>query len=991
MHCPNCRQEIEAGSEFCGNCGARIERHPVELTCLACGSPLLPGAEFCAECGTRLGGEVVPAQSFCPECGATVMPGDTFCVVCGARLTIETVTAQFVCPGCGEPLNPDAAFCGNCGRILQQGAEHAPAAPEAAATENCQSLQPQNQEYRQQQEWVQPQLWPQPQGREWVQDQQQDREQQQLQDWEYSQQQEWVQPQVQSQPQGWESEQAQQQWQAPQQPQSQRQGRSAFSLPQGSGQRKILMAAAAAVILLVIGITGFWKPGFLLDLFRPTAKLENGTLALNDIALDFKQTNLKNGEATLTTVKEKEEEVQNGLIGDLYVMNIDKSCQGKVTVSVPAPKDFKPTTGNGQYIKLGVGRDYTLADGKTARFYNYFDAIVKDGKAVAVIDPAAMGQSRRFKSKNPAKPAEKKTEGNKYIEYLGFYIKNGILQYGEGYQYTKGHFRLWYNLNVVGKKNAVVGADDARKLLRDLELAYNYYKTHGYADHVDTYTPIDVYITRIKSKKGKEGKEEGDEGGWQILTGNIELREDQIFGNTYEENYEGENRTRTRATIYHEVFHAVQQSIIGTKDFLCDSRNSNWFDEATATYFEKLGGIKVSDDNNVKAQFWRLWQGPIPKKSSTEDGYARGLLIEFMSNKLGGDHWIKDCYENWSADYSWFKAYMEQVAPTEADFAAKFYMEVVRSLGTLHLPGYYNACLFPNENAGQDQFLSAIRLEIDDKTKEKIAKGKEDALPVVFTSPSFELAGYGGRVVALVTSDIKNLGKLVIDLTKDFPDKCQLKLEAEGGCRIQVIKFKGTSEVVSSNDIIIKDFKEQINKGYKFLILVTSTKPSKQNVVLKATLEKEQLKEGIYNGRTTMTRGSQSQTADNRVGFRLSKGKDGRWSLNICQANGDNMGSAPNVPLTYDAKRKIWTGHRKFKEELSKDPKKSRAEVSNINCTMKVNTEGKEPILIVDYNADLSRTWGYIKTDGFKVHFEGKWSSELKGKTIKTGKITILE
>ena len=72
MLCPNCRQEIEAGSEFCGNCGVRIGRHPVGPTCPACGSPVLPGAEFCAECGAKLTVETVSAQAFCPECGAAV-------------------------------------------------------------------------------------------------------------------------------------------------------------------------------------------------------------------------------------------------------------------------------------------------------------------------------------------------------------------------------------------------------------------------------------------------------------------------------------------------------------------------------------------------------------------------------------------------------------------------------------------------------------------------------------------------------------------------------------------------------------------------------------------------------------------------------------------------------------------------------------------------------------------------------------------------------
>ena len=381
MFCPNCGQEITAGSEFCGNCGVRMGSLPVGLTCAKCGSRNLPEAKFCARCGAKLGGETVPVQSFCPECGAAVKQTAKFCRECGASLKAAAASVQSVCPGCGEPLASGAVFCGNCGRTVGQGAEYAPAIPEPEAKQNRQAFQPQ--------------------GRE----------------------------SVQAEHQSW----ALQQPLGEELAQNQKQGRNVLSLLQGS--RKILMAAAAAMVLLVIGITGFWKPGFLLDLFRPTAKLENGMLALNDISLDFKQTNLANGKATLTTVRDKEEEVQNGLIGDLYVMKIDKSCQGKVTVAVPVPKDFKPTTGNGLYIKLGIGQDYTLANGKKERYYDYFDATVKDGKAVAVIDPAALGQSQRKSKASSATSAEKeKPDLVEFTEYVGFFFKQGILMYGEGYE-----------------------------------------------------------------------------------------------------------------------------------------------------------------------------------------------------------------------------------------------------------------------------------------------------------------------------------------------------------------------------------------------------------------------------------------------------------------------------------------------------------------------------------------------------------------------------
>ena len=238
----------------------------------------------------------------------------------------------------------------------------------------------------------------------------------------------------------------------------------------------------------------------------------------------------------------------------------------------------------------------------------------------------------------------------------------------------------------------------------------------------------------------------------------------------------------------------------------------------------------------------------------------------------------------------------------------------------------------------------------------------------------------------------------VVNLTEDFPDKCQLKLEAEGGCRIQIIEFTNeNNKIVKGN--IINDFKGQIKKGYKYLVLITSTQDKKQNIVLKATLEKEELKEGIYNGKATMTQGKKTATRNNVLGFRLSKGKDGRWGLNVCQANGDYMAAAANIPLTYDAKQKIWKGRRKFKQELSKDPQKSKPETSTINCTMKVNTEGNEPVIIVDYNVDLYRPWDFYSLRDYgstKVHFEGKWSGELKGKNLSAkeqaaGKFTILE
>ena len=62
---------------------------------------------------------------------------------------------------------------------------------------------------------------------------------------------------------------------------------------------------------------------------------------------------------------------------------------------------------------------------------------------MAVIDPAALGRSGR-KGKTAAKPAEKKTGGNKYIEYLGFFFKNGFFL-SQGFVYFIG-IEYWFKI-----------------------------------------------------------------------------------------------------------------------------------------------------------------------------------------------------------------------------------------------------------------------------------------------------------------------------------------------------------------------------------------------------------------------------------------------------------------------------------------------------------------------------------------------------------------
>ncbi|MBC7249184.1 MAG: SPFH domain-containing protein [Anaerolineae bacterium] len=53
--CPQCGNQVPAGSKFCNNCGAKLEAAG-KLFCSQCGAELPPGSKFCSNCGAKVGG-----------------------------------------------------------------------------------------------------------------------------------------------------------------------------------------------------------------------------------------------------------------------------------------------------------------------------------------------------------------------------------------------------------------------------------------------------------------------------------------------------------------------------------------------------------------------------------------------------------------------------------------------------------------------------------------------------------------------------------------------------------------------------------------------------------------------------------------------------------------------------------------------------------------------------------------------------------------------
>jgi hypothetical protein len=63
--CTGCGTYLEVGSQFCGECGTRLEaRIP---GCHLCGSPLEPSAKFCGECGSKCIGSMPKPSTPAPD------------------------------------------------------------------------------------------------------------------------------------------------------------------------------------------------------------------------------------------------------------------------------------------------------------------------------------------------------------------------------------------------------------------------------------------------------------------------------------------------------------------------------------------------------------------------------------------------------------------------------------------------------------------------------------------------------------------------------------------------------------------------------------------------------------------------------------------------------------------------------------------------------------------------------------------------------------
>ena len=598
----------------------------------------------------------------------------------------------------------------------------------------------------------------------------------------------------------------------------------------------------AASALLVFVITAFLAPGFLLEKAKDpgddpvekenkrqegkTVSLSNGVMTLNGLTVDFSDTGVSDGNATLTEEKEASDEKENGLISDLFSISYDEDVSGNVTVSLPVPEAYDESQGG--VLRLGIGRDYTTEDGVVITPFQYFDATISDGYVTASFDPSTytdatfFGRAEKGETgfiKKSLKSADAKNYGE-VKRYVGWFLK-------DSFYYENGHFEVWYPFNLK------INLKDREPFLSDLESIYTFYEEKGYM--MGNNYPMEVNISRvIKDEDGCYEK------------GSITLKASLLFG---EEKKGGEaeavypsHQTDARELIKHEFFHAIQANYLGwmtNYQPTAKLQQSLWFDEATAVYYEanETGRTSCKQSNDYLE---KIWEGLMPdNKFSADAGYGRGPLVAFVTEKLGSEEWIKDVYNSYYEDGTpindTIRPYFESIPNAATEFyngvVTGKYCSIAGGLKADHMPGkiYYYI-------KKRDPYVSCAASELsvtepdNKKTFEEALKNRES---ITLKEHDLTLNGTGAHL----------FGMNISLPTDEIPEDYQVTLYCDG-CEVTLYEVSNLNnadpdKLLSGKTLTLKQIKKARDDGRDYLAVVVSSAPigEKTNTTFKVVLE----------------------------------------------------------------------------------------------------------------------------------------------------------
>jgi hypothetical protein len=125
QYCLHCNNELTAVTGF--RCICKIENEDqvnkdcvdvsIMVSCPSCQKPSAPNSEFCSNCGTKIEKQLEEKRNFlaCSKCGNSAMKTDKFCTSCGEPNKSLGTSKKDFCAKCRKEQNETDKFCPSCG------------------------------------------------------------------------------------------------------------------------------------------------------------------------------------------------------------------------------------------------------------------------------------------------------------------------------------------------------------------------------------------------------------------------------------------------------------------------------------------------------------------------------------------------------------------------------------------------------------------------------------------------------------------------------------------------------------------------------------------------------------------------------------------------------------------------------------------------------------------------------------------------------------
>lgn len=524
-----------------------------------------------------------------------------------------------------------------------------------------------------------------------------------------------------------------------------------------------------------------------------------GRLELDGARIDLGGARLRPDQAGLRRLEASATDRASGLAGDLVQLQLAAAVTTPVRVELALPGS------DGGSLMLGVGTEFRRDDGSRYTHFAYLPASATSVGGSASFVPAEFDRRQlRLAGGGSAQPVG----GHRYT--LGLFTRT-VSQRGPNARFAVTHPRKFRQIG-----SEFLSESELDLLLSDLDSTFREFRdTHKYVYGQRKTYPINVHISDLESLDGAYD--------YNALTG-IDGASISLHRSIFSKGY-ANGRIKARVIFAHEFFHFVQHN------YTAGSHSSDWFDEATSTYFEwKQAQGKLAID--VLQTHWaETFRGMLPESDSAIAGYARMPLIHYLSKRTG-ELFIRKVYEAQAKDHAaWAQAIAAATGLRPEQYVSDYYLDVVRQnvASWYAASSVYGSLVFGETTVPQvrevGRMLSVSVPEPAD-IKDKVDAGER----IQLAKTTLEIEPLGARLVALSVSMPADRSGLAEDAS--------FELATDNGGELRILQLARMGDEQSIAGTRIDGIKRRYGHGYTHLVVVTSPHPKgRRSITLKVEFD----------------------------------------------------------------------------------------------------------------------------------------------------------